>query len=811
MTAQNKRENLPELFFDFGIVLFFLKEKRAVSAIIFFVNEERETHMDILSELNEKQGEAATSDARYLRIIAGAGTGKTRTLTYRIAHLLDSGVPPFRIVAITFTNKVAKEMTERVRKIMERSDTVLPGYPLIATFHGFCYRFLKKEILALEGYSREFSIADDEDQNTIYKEIFKTMTKGESKDFCKAITGKISALKTEGKYPDAIATSDVPMGAIYTFSELSHVYQAYQDYLRKQNLLDFDDLLILAVKVLSENPAILSSWQNKYSHFLVDEFQDTNALQYRLLRLLLGGDASLTVVGDPDQTIYTWRGAKNDIIKDRLARDFPGLVTVVLDENYRSTQEILDHANVLIRHNRDRVDKNLVAASHVQGDKVTYNRYYDAENEGRDIASIISGMVRKGTAKFKDFAVIYRSNYLSNSLERQLTGYKIPYEIYGGMKFYERAEIKDALAYLKLVLVGDDLSFQRILKAPNKGIGEVTLEKAKDLERSLGDEESLLTVFRDHQEELRLQKGTKLALADFYKAYDAFAKSYRMGISGEEVVSAITTYLEDTGFLAHIRNVDRKESDKLSFTASSSTSRLDNVMELLRTIQNFFESDYLDEEGKNREPDLEDFLIEVALQSDQDTIQDDDKVSLMTGHVSKGLEFPYVFVTGMNEMVFPSYHSLVDGRSGALEEERRLFFVCMTRAQKKLWVSSFGGINFRQGVPYMPSRFVKEAELVSLTKERPNNYQAHLGGRRPSTSLFPKGIFNPATIGSLNSKPSSTSEKYEVGDKVVHVSFGIGVVKDVDGNKILVDFPSPYGQKKLVVGFKAFRKMREGE
>ncbi len=768
--------------------------------------------MDILSQLNEKQGKAATSDAHYLRIIAGAGTGKTRTLTYRIAYLLSMGLSPTRIVAITFTNKVAKEMTQRVRNIMEKGGFEVRGYPLIATFHGFCYRFLKKEILALDGYSREFSIAGDDDQNTIYKEIFKDMTKGESKDFCKAVTGKISSLKTEGKYPDQIASSDVPLGATYTFNELLTVYQRYQDYLTKQNLLDFDDLLILTVRILEDKEEVRRNWQNKYSHFLVDEFQDTNALQYRLLKILLGGPASLTVVGDPDQTIYTWRGAKNDIIKDRLSRDFPGLETVVLDENYRSTQEILDHANELIRHNRDRVDKNLVAASGEKGEKVHYSRYYDSDSEGRDIASTISALVRKKEADYRDFAILYRANYLSNAIEKQLTAYKIPYEIYGGMKFYERAEIRDALAYLKLVIGKDDLSFQRILKAPNKGIGEVTLDKAKELEKELGGDETLFTVFRDHQDKIKLTKATRLALQDFYSAYDAFEKAYRMGKKGDEIVTAVNQYLENAGFLSHVRSVDRKESEKLSYTASSSTSRLDNVMEFLRTIQNFFEEDYVDEEGNKREPDLVDFLIEVALQSDQDAIEDDNKVSLMTGHVSKGLEFPYVFVTGMNEMIFPSYHSLTDGRAGAMEEERRLFFVCMTRAQKRLWVSSFGGVNFRQGSPYVTSRFIREANLVVPKAEPKKDFAAHVGLHRPAASTgLGRRLFDVGQAKALAQARPSTTESYAVGDRVVHASFGVGKVTALDGNKIIVDFPAPYGTKKLVVGFRAFRKMKEDE
>lgn len=765
--------------------------------------------MDIKAELNLKQGQAATSDSQYLRIIAGAGTGKTRTLTYRIAYLLTQGVDPRRIVAITFTNKVAKEMKERVRAILEKENFHVSGYPLIATFHGFCYRFLRKEIGALDlGYNTSFSILEDDDQNTIYKNIFSQMAKGGSKDFCKAVVSKIGSLKTDGKYPEDVFSSDVPIGSIYTFDELMHVYTGYQDYLRRQNLIDFDDLLILTEKIMRANERVRAVWQCKFSHFLVDEFQDTNVVQYNLLRLFMGPHTYLTVVGDPDQTIYTWRGAKNEIIKDRLQKDFPSLETVVLDENYRSTQSILDRANKLIDCNKDRMKKDLVAASGTVGDKVTYNTYFSAEEEARGVARTISSLVRNEKATYGQFAVIYRANYLSNALEKQLTLYKIPYQIYGGLKFFERAEIKDALAYLKLAINPDDLSFQRILKAPSKGVGAVTLERAKELEQAMGDEGNLLSVFRDRRDDLRLTSSTKLALNDFYSAYDRFVNVVHNHTDAETLVSGITAYFEGTGYMAYVRSVDRKETDKRSFTASTSTSRVDNLNELLRTIQSFFETDYLDEEGKPREPQLEDFLIEVALQSDQDTMEESEKVSLMTGHVSKGLEFPYVFVTGLNENVFPSYHAVSSYSRSAIEEERRLCYVCMTRAQKHLYCSSFGGKDFIHGSNYVASRFVKEAGLLEERKETRPDYSAALGIHRPSAQvgIAPKSFLSQA--GSLK-RQDVTEDSYVAGDKVVHTNFGVGTVTKVEGKKITVQFAAPYGEKKLIVGFKAFRKLKE--
>jgi DNA helicase-2/ATP-dependent DNA helicase PcrA len=662
-------------------------------------------------------------------------------------------------------------------------------------------------------YNQSFLIADEEDTNSVYKDIFKTMTKGASKDFTQAITGKISDLKTEGYFLQDVRENMVPTDSVYTFKDLVYVYGKYEAYMLRSNLLDFDDLLMLTQRILASNPVIREEWQKKYQCILVDEFQDTNGIQYDLIKNLMGPNTKLTVVGDPDQTIYTWRGAKNEIIKDSLKKDFPSLDTVILDDNYRSTQAILDVSNSLIKNNKDRMDKSLVAASHVKGDPVEYFKAADNDNEAYHIATIIHKLVDQKTIKYSDFAIIYRSNYLSNSIEKQLTNFRIPYCIYGGLKFFERAEIKDALSYLRLAVNPDDISFLRILKAPQKGIGEVTLQAANSLRDLTNTDLTLFTIFKDYRTKLRITNNSALALDRFYKAYQVFEDVYLHHENNDELISAIRQYFNDTGFNDYVIKEDKKNEEKLSYTASSSSSKMDNVQEFIRSLTQFLGTEAVDDDGSTRPSTLEDYLMDVALQSDQDSMSDTDQVSLMTGHVSKGLEFPYVFVTGLNQMIFPTTHALMNTGRAAIEEERRLLYVCMTRAKKRLYLSSFSGINFRNGCPYTPSMFLKELNLLSLNPQPVNDYSANVGTHRASNSLFGDNRRIDALMAASSPSSPKSAEVYHVGDKVIHTSFGVGNVKEVtgDGHYIVVVFPDPFGQKKLMVGFKAFRKMREDE
>lgn len=785
--------------------------------------------MDLEKELNEAQYRAASSTSKTLRIIAGAGTGKTRTLTYRLAYQILQGIPPRRMCAITFTNKAAREMLERVSALLKAENLTYSGNPLIVTFHGFCYRFLIREIKALPEYAPGFQIADDDDTAKIFKDIFKGMAKGESKQFCADVSNRISKLKTDGKFPEEVTTSDVPLGSLYTYQELMYVYNEYQRSLRSQNLMDFDDLLMLTCKVMEKNPDIRRTWQNKYDVFLVDEFQDTNLLQFYLIELFRSPDAYLTVVGDPDQTIYTWRGAENDLIKNRIGQRYPDLETVVLDENYRSTQSILDNANALINNNKGRMEKNLVAANKVVGDAVDYFDAKDGESEAYRIASSISRLNSVYGVKLSDIAIIYRSNYLSRALEKGLLTFRIPYVIYGGVKFYERAEIKDALSYLRLAINPDDFSFQRILKAPSKGIGDVCLERAKDLRQNVDPDMPLLELFRNYQTELKLTKPSIQALNIFFEAYDKFKNAINKEKDPLKTLDYIELYFNQTGFLQHVKDEDYKMQEKMSYTAFSSASKMENINELKREMATYFSSEHADDDGNPVPPTLQEFLLEVSLQSDQDTMEQTDKVSLMTGHVSKGLEFDYVFVTGLNQNVFPTSHALMDGPK-AIEEERRLLYVCLTRARKKLTVSSFGGVNYINNSNYVKSMFLKEMPNLNkigidgkplrndTAKKQKTDYDAYRGAHKPSRpSLYdnfgkPSSGFSFANFALPQANPPKGKETYAIGDRIKHDKFGLGTVKELFQNNIIVEFDDAnIGSKKLAKGVNAYRKVKEGE
>ena len=769
--------------------------------------------MNFLDTLNQNQYKAATSQSQYLRIVAGAGTGKTKTLTCRIAYLISQGRKPERRVARTFTNKAAKEMENRANALLQK-EGLFSRAPRISTFHSFFIRFLRKEVTCLNGFTESFQIADDNDQASILKQKFSTRYKGKSKDFTKEVTNKIESLQTDNILPDEITPSDIPTDAIYTINELREVYYFYQEAKRRQNLRDFNDILRFTYQIRKNNEAVRLNWQRKFDRFLVDEFQDTNTLQYDIVKAFLSPTTSLTVVGDPDQTIYTWRGAKNAIIRSSLQKDFPNLETVVLDQNYRSTQNILDAANSLINHNSDRRKKDLVAASKQKGNEVSYHCYANDIQESDAICQERIRLHRKENVPFKDRAVLYRSNYLSRSIEKQLTRYKIPYVIYGGRKFYERAEIKDALSYLRLAVNPDDISFERVRKAPTKGIGDVTMTMAHQLQKETGD--SLFDIFKDHQDELKLRANTKIALKKFYDAFNEFNQVYLSEPDPNDLLNAIHVYFEHTGFLDYVHNQDVLDAEKKSRTAQTSSRKRDNVNEFFRAISNYFDSELLDDEGKPVSPTLIDYLRDVALQSDQDTRnEDNDKARLRTGHVSKGLEFPYVFILGLEDGVFPTSHARKSGLRSSIEEERRLLYVCRTRAQKRLYLSCNTGRNRITQQNNRLSRFLKEIDIPAIKGNKQTekiNYSAYIGANRPhfdETKQIQERL--KQKMQSTAQSSSSADNNYSIGDRVVHTSFGVGKVVEVEGKSIKVQFKDPYGIKKLRIGFKAFRKRKEGE
>lgn len=781
--------------------------------------------MDIKNELNEKQYLACSSTSKYLRIIAGAGTGKTRVLTYRIAYLISLGMSPNRILAITFTRKAADEMQERVKNLLEENHIESEKRPYINNFHGFCYRFLKQEISNLHNYNRNFQVVDEEDRKNILKDIFKDMSDGNSKNFAKNIMSKISNLKNDGIKPEEVTKDDIPMGSDYTLDQLVFAYSKYQQYLSRQNLLDFDDLLLYTLEILENNKEIRNYYSNKYDIIFVDEFQDTNIVQYKLLKYLIGPKTCLTVVGDPDQTIYTWRGAQNDIIKDKLKNDFKDLDTIVLDDNYRSTQMILDLSNMLIKNNIDRLDKDLHAANNIEGEKPTYKHFQSAEDEGRYIATNIYRLVSSRRYQYKDIAVLYRASAVSRAIEGALGSYSIPYKVYGGMKFFERAEIKDMLSYLRFLYTHDDLSLRRILKFPSRGLGDTSIENALSFASKLPDEENnLYTVLTKYSDQLKIRAGVKenlIALFNITKNYEKLFLSYNDDV--DEIQSLIRKYLTDVGFFSEVKAIDKKEEESKSYTDRTSSNRMDNVNELLSMINSYFETDEIDEDGNKVKHSLSDFLIELAIQSTQDQISDEDSVTLMTSHVSKGLEFKVVFIAGLSDNIFPSVFA-IKGTKSQMEEERRLLYVSITRARELLYLSSRGGYSYG-GVDYTPSRFLKEIGYINKDDDNP---LTNLGNRNSSYNSYSKGnSYYRSTYPSKNnysSTPSNSSYKqpefkvganrvnynpnnsiisddYKVGDEIIHTTYGTGKVINVekrDGKPFLTIIFDEIGTDKNV-------------
>ena len=739
--------------------------------------------MEIKSKLNEKQYLSCASTSKYLRIIAGAGTGKTRTLTYRLAYLISLGMEPKRILAITFTRKAADEMKTRVKDLLQENDIEMQSEPYINNFHGFCYRFLKKEIINLKIYDRNFQIVDEEDRGQILKDIFKEMSKGSSKDFTSAIMSRISSLKNDGISIDDMNRDDVTIGeySSYSYDDLYYVYSKYEQYLKRQNLLDFDDLLLYTLKILKEFPQIREYYANRYDMIFVDEFQDTNSVQYTLLKLLVGPNTCLTVVGDPDQTIYTWRGAQNDIIKDRLQRDYPSLETIVLDDNYRSTQAILDLSNMLIKNNRDRLDKSLKAASNINGEKPIYHPCLTPESEGEYIASTIYKLVSSREYKYSDIAVLYRANRVSQAIERAFPRYSIPYSVYGGMKFYERAEIKDLLAYLRTVFTHDDLSFRRILKFPTRGVGETSLEKAKEIAQKMNDEDgNLYTVFLKHSSDIKLTSVARSNLDKLFSIVQKYEKIFNSyNDKPDEIMTYVHSYLEETHFFEEVRNEDIKANEKSSYTDRTSSSKTDNVNELLNMLNTYLQTDELDEDGNIIGHTLSDFLIMLALESSQDKLKDENKVTLMTSHVSKGLEYKVVFIAGLSEQIFPSVHA-INGTVNQMEEERRLMYVSITRAQERLYLTYRGGRDF-SGNFYTPSRFLKEIGFKNTIIGEDRNNSSNYNVLEKLTRNYDNStkVSEPVKKDVYNSNLLK-SQEYKVGDEIIHTTYKEGKVINVE-------------------------------
>ena len=767
-------------------------------------------NIEFKKELNPEQYLAATSDSKYLRIIAGAGTGKTRTLTYRLAYLITRGdLLPNQIAAITFTNKAAKEMAERVNKLLSDRCIGIAYSPTICTFHSFCLRFLRGQLTShYSDFKPSFSIADEDDQKSIFKKIGEEMGYLMSDDLFKEAIGIVHRLKSQGYKYDGnyFIKEESKEGLVY------NVFKSYQNKLAERNMLDFDDILIFTKEILENDKRVRDYYSMRYKVFMIDEFQDTDKLQYDIVRLFMNSECELCVVGDPDQTIYTWRGADDSLITSQLAKDFHPLKTVSLIRNYRSDQNILDVANKLIANNPNREDKSLIANSSMPGEKVHFLSYDDEEQQAFFIAKQISRWVSSGEKRYSDIALIYRSNYMSRAVETMFKRFSIPYDIYGGIRFYEREEVKSALAYLRVLINPyDDLSFSRLIKFPRLGIGDVSFEKLELEAKSRGL--AMVDYIVSSYPELPLNKTVIAKLANFVSAYKRTKEKLNKKTPViEDNVKIVDDYFNESGLINYYEEIDKKEAKE-----GESGERVSNIHELVSDYQAYLKRAFSVDDEEEMPFSLSGFLLNVVLLSAQDDIVDDDKVLLMTGHVAKGLEFNTVFAISLVDGLFPTNHAIQDASSKKIEEERRLLYVILTRAKKSLYITTYRGMRYG-GQDNLPSRFLPEIDFVPENYEVKHSFKMTYQGsyiktdkasiKSPSSNVFSNrySAIKAPNISHLKKANSSSDVEYNVGDKIAHTSFGLGVVTRTEGKYIYVEFEN-IGEKKLVKGFPLFKKV----
>ena len=732
-----------------------------------------------ISDLNANQKEAVLDDSKYLRIVAGAGSGKTRVLTMRIVHLIEEeNVYPNKILAITFTNKAANEMKERIRQMLQNEVT----QPWISTIHSLCVRILREDITCM-GWPKNFTVLDADDQKTILKEAYKQLEIDANTYPFGSMLDYISNNK------GAEISVDRAFELAGDFSGDKTKAEVYKYYVKRQNdmyALDFDDLILWVVRMFKTYSEVLTKWQNRFSYIHVDEFQDIDKIQYKLIKQLTGPFNHLYVVGDPDQTIYSWRGADVNIIMN-FEKDFKGVKTIMLNENYRSTSCILNGANSVIRNNKNRLDKELFT-SRTSNEKITHYASASDEYEAAYVANKISELHRNGKA-YKDIAVLYRSNYLSRSIEKALLDQRIPYIIYGGLRFYDRQEVKDALCYLRLVVIGDDLALQRVINKPKRGIGNKTMELIADTARN--ENKTMLEVL---ETENIFSGKAKVTLNDFVNKVNRWKK---MAESKKiETFALFETILDESGYKAML------EEDH-------ETDRLENLKELIDDIKEFTEN-YPDSS-------LDEYLQQVSLYGDREETMSGDYIQLMTVHAAKGLEFDTVFVTDMNDGIFPNERAMNEGSRG-VEEERRLAYVAFTRAKNKLYLTEAGGFSFILQRARQTSRFIKEIddeyiENTGVGNEEHDafrNRQTLYGQRRENTFYEreeKRELYSFSEKGEVESiKREVSSSGYKTGDHLTHVKFGEGVVINCKGGIVEIAFPYPYGVKKIAAGHPSLKK-----
>ena len=694
-----------------------------------------------LDNLNKQQKEAVTHIDGPMLVLAGAGSGKTKVLTSRIAYLIENGVNPRNILAITFTNKAAKEMKDRVVNLIGSS----ANYIQISTFHSLGLKMIKENYSIL-GYDKNFTILDSDDTLTVVKKIIKEMNLNPQFYNAKAIRNKISSAKNE----------------LMSVSEFSHVefdkdivriFEKYNSILKTNNSVDFDDLLVLPIQLLN-NSEVLDRYQELYKYILIDEYQDTNEAQYKFTKKLASKYKNIFVVGDNDQAIYAFRGANFKNILN-FEKDYPNCKTILLEENYRSTKMILNAANSVIKNNKERKDKNLWS-NNPDGNKIKYIQADSDKEEGSYISSKIKELNNNGV-NYEDIAILYRTNAQSRLIEEEMLKNNIPYRVIGSFYFYNRKEIKDLLCYLRLINnPHDDISLTRVINVPKRGIGTKTMDNLDAKSNELGI--SLFDAISD---------GKELVFKNLILKMQEECEN----LSLTEMVDLV---LNESGMKQELVNEKTLESE----------IRLENLEEFKSITKN-----YEEEFGVIS---LSDFLNEISLVSDMSEHQESkNKVSLMTVHAVKGLEFDYVFVTGMEEGIFPHYNAVNDGSRSAIEEERRLCYVAITRAKKDLWLlNAKRRMLFGNTQTNLPSRFMEEIDPKYLEVE--NNRKSVF---KKVNNFVKEEMFN------------KTDTEYQAGDLISHTEYGQGVIISVDKSIITVAFPHPYGVKKLMKNHKSISKV----
>lgn len=735
--------------------------------------------MKYLENLNDKQREAAMYTEGALLILAGAGSGKTSTMTRRIAYLVDEkGVSPYNILAVTFTNKAAREMEERVEEILGSNSRMW-----IMTFHAACLRMLRMDGDRL-GYTNSFAVYDPVDQKSIVKNLLKEYEIDEKKFTPNSILSNISKAKEQEIGPREFEEN----AGDFRDETVAKVYRGYERILSRNNAMDFDDLILNAVRLLKENPDVLEKYQERFRYIMVDEYQDTNQLQYKLISLLAKKYGNICVVGDDDQCIYQWRGADIRNILN-FEKEFPKAKVVKLEQNYRSTANILEAAHSVISNNKQRKRKKLWTDAS-QGEKIQYHRLESDYREAGYIAQEIGYMVQQGE-NYRDFAILYRTNAQSRNFEDSLAQRRIPYRVIGGLRYYDRMEIKDMIAYMRLVANPmDDIAFDRVVNSPKRGIGKATMDKIKSVANYC--EKSIFQYVESEAIADTLSGKASRGMNEFLEIIREYSEE-KENLRVSDIYEGL---LIKSGYLKALEDQGTAEAN----------GRIENLMEFKSVIYEF--------ENRDSKLELDEFLEKLALLSDVDNHDSEaNAVTLMTMHSAKGLEFPYVFMPGMEDGLFPSWRSR-DSIS-QMEEERRLCYVGMTRAKRRLWMTSaesrllYGKVNATR-----ESEFMREINPKLLAGD--GVYKSGSVGAKTGSTRYLDGRYDPISgdyrfqnyikAKSEMKKKFVHDEHFEVGDRVIHSKFGEGVVLEVTPKIIRVEFVGD-GVKKLAVGIAPIKKM----